>query len=219
MTSSTLTSASRAFRRDRGPRRRSRIKRSMVVGTFMRAITCLPSSSITTSKFSDRLEMCGRGAGSMARGVRMGSMSLTNLSLSSCARRRGPCRGHHAYALFFQGGISSLFSILRRSSKNSSVWSWIERAPQGSSRLERGSGDRSDLLLQPCDPDHEELVQVGLGDGDESHPLQQRVPLVAGLFENPVVEPQPRAPCLCTAKGRKGSASVRPSYLSPFPDS
>src|SRR5215203_679955 len=51
---------------------------------------------------------------------------------------------------------------------------------------------RSDLLLQPCDPDHEELVEVGLGDRDEPHPLQQRVPLVAGLFENPVVEPQPR---------------------------
>src|SRR5215218_11418455 len=51
---------------------------------------------------------------------------------------------------------------------------------------------RSDLLLQPCDPDHEELVEVGLGYRDEPHPLQQRVPLVAGLFENPVVEPQPR---------------------------
>src|SRR5829696_9352458 len=51
---------------------------------------------------------------------------------------------------------------------------------------------RSDLLLQPCDPDHEEFIEVGLGDRHEPHPLQQRVPLVAGLFENPVVEPQPR---------------------------
>jgi hypothetical protein len=49
-----------------------------------------------------------------------------------------------------------------------------------------------DLLLEPCDPDHEELVEVGLGDGDEPDPLQQGMPLVARLRQDPVVEGQPR---------------------------
>src|SRR5215210_2996012 len=49
-----------------------------------------------------------------------------------------------------------------------------------------------DLLLEPCDPDHEELVEVGLGDGDEPDLLQQGMPLVARLRKDPVVEGQPR---------------------------
>jgi hypothetical protein len=35
--------------------------------------------------------------------------------------------------------------------------------------------------LEPGDPDHEELVEVGLGNGDEPYPLEQRMPLVFGL--------------------------------------
>src|SRR5918998_350793 len=50
---------------------------------------------------------------------------------------------------------------------------------------------RGHLLLEPRHPDHEELVEVGLRDGDEAHPLQQRVALVAGLLQHPVVEPEP----------------------------
>ena len=73
----------------------------------------------------------------------MGSMSLTNLSLSS---RRSAARTlpwlMRMPPLLPERSISSLFSILRRSSKNSSVWSCIQRAaPQGSSHLERGSED------------------------------------------------------------------------------
>ena len=48
-----------------------------------------------------------------------------------------------------------------------------------------------DLLLETRDPDHEELVEVGLGDGDEPDPLQQGMPLVARLRKYPVVELQP----------------------------
>src|SRR5215207_3636485 len=87
--------------------------------------------------------------------------------------------------------ISSWFSILRRSSKNSSVWSCI-RESCSSGVIPSGTGFGRSEATCCCNPDHEELVEVGLGYRDEPHPLQQRVPLVAGLFENPVVEPQPR---------------------------
>jgi hypothetical protein len=99
------------------------MKRFIVVGTFTRAITRRPPSSITTSKFSERLEMCGKGcAGSMASGVRIGSMSRTNLSLSS---RRSAARTLRWETSLIpsssRAGMSSLLSILRRSSKNPSV--------------------------------------------------------------------------------------------------
>ena len=49
-----------------------------------------------------------------------------------------------------------------------------------------------DLLLERRDPDHEELVEVGPVDRDELEPLEQRVALVERLFEDAVVELQPR---------------------------
>ena len=181
-----------------GPRSSSgsRMKRSIVVGTFMRAITRLPPSSITTSTLSERLEMCGKGwAGSMASGVSIGSMSLTNVSLSS--RSLGGADlvvGHHAYAHLFQGWhelpvqypAPLLEELLRVVVDAQELLLWRHPVGDGVRQL------RGDLLLQPRDPDHEELVEVGLGDGDEPHPLQERVPLVAGLLQDPVVEPEPR---------------------------
>jgi hypothetical protein len=99
--------------------------------------------------------------------------------------------GHHAYALFFQSGYelpvqypAPLLEELLR------MVVYPGELLLGGHPVWNGIGElRSDLLLQPCDPDHEELVEVGLGDRDEPHPLQQRVSLVAGLFEDPVVEP------------------------------
>ena len=41
-----------------------------------------------------------------------------------------------------------------------------------------------DLLAEPGDPDLEELVEVAREDGQELHPLEQRVALVAGLVED-----------------------------------
>ena len=102
--------------------------------------------------------------------------------------------GHHAYALVFerrnnlrvQYPAPLLEELLRVVVDAQELFLW--RHPVG----DRVRELRGHLLLQPRDPDHEELVQVGLGDGDEAHPLQERMPLVAGLLQDPVVEPQPR---------------------------
>ena len=95
--------------------------------------------------------------------------------------------GHHAYALFFQGGHELLVQypaplleeLLRVVVDAGELLLWGHPVGDGVREL------RGDLLLQPGDPDHEELVEVGLGDGDEPHPLQQRVPLVARLRPGP----------------------------------
>ena len=44
------------------------------------------------------------------------------------------------------------------------------------------------LLLQPGDPDLEELVDVLAQDGEEAHPLQQRQRLVLRDRQHPLVE-------------------------------
>jgi hypothetical protein len=49
-----------------------------------------------------------------------------------------------------------------------------------------------DLLLEPADPLHEELVEVAVRDGDELEPLEQRVVVRGGLGEDPPVELEPR---------------------------
>ncbi len=48
-----------------------------------------------------------------------------------------------------------------------------------------------ELVAQSGDPDHEELVEVALGDAEELQPLQERPPLVARLLEDPRVEVEP----------------------------
>ena len=48
-----------------------------------------------------------------------------------------------------------------------------------------------DLLLQAADADHEELVEVGLEDGQELEPFQQRHARILGLFQNAAIELQP----------------------------
>ena len=45
-----------------------------------------------------------------------------------------------------------------------------------------------DLVEQPCDPDLEELVQVGTGNAQKPEPLEERGGGVARLFEHPPVE-------------------------------
>jgi len=48
-----------------------------------------------------------------------------------------------------------------------------------------------DALQQARHPDFEEFVEVRGGDGEELDPLQQRVALVLGLLQHPLVEGQP----------------------------
>ena len=47
------------------------------------------------------------------------------------------------------------------------------------------------LLEQPRHPDHEELVEVAVEDGEEVHPLEQRIGGVERLLEHPFVEAEP----------------------------
>jgi len=47
------------------------------------------------------------------------------------------------------------------------------------------------LLVQTGDPDHEELVQVGEGDGQELQPLEERPVVIRGLLQYPRVEREP----------------------------
>ena len=51
---------------------------------------------------------------------------------------------------------------------------------------------RLDLLVQPRDPDHEELVEVRVEDGEELDPLEQRPARVERFLEDPPVEGEPR---------------------------
>ncbi len=48
-----------------------------------------------------------------------------------------------------------------------------------------------ELLLEARDPDHEELVQVGAGDGEELEPLEGRYQWIDPLFQHALVEGQP----------------------------
>src|SRR3712207_6453629 len=72
---------------------------------------------------------------------------------------------------------------------------------------------RDDLLLQPRDPDHEELVQVGLRDGDEPDPLQKGVPFVARLRQDPIVELQPRELPVYVQRGVRQARPVARCYV------
>ena len=47
------------------------------------------------------------------------------------------------------------------------------------------------LLLEPANALHEELIEVGADDGQELEPLQQRVSRVLGLVQHTAVELQP----------------------------
>ena len=57
----------------------------------------------------------------------------------------------------------------------------------------RGLGDAArDLLLQPGDPDHEELVEVRADDAEELEALEERQRAIARLLEDALVELEPR---------------------------
>ncbi|MNJ39056.1 hypothetical protein D3C77_339190 [compost metagenome] len=58
------------------------------------------------------------------------------------------------------------------------------------------------LALQAGHAGHEELVQIVGRDGQEAHPLQQRVAFVGRLFQHPAVEGQPRQLAVDEALGR-----------------
>jgi hypothetical protein len=57
----------------------------------------------------------------------------------------------------------------------------------------RDLGDRRlELLVKARDPDHEELVEVGMKDRQELHALEQRPLGVERFLEDPPVEGEPR---------------------------
>jgi hypothetical protein len=51
---------------------------------------------------------------------------------------------------------------------------------------------RLDLLLEPGDADLEEFIQVGMGDPEELHPLEQWNRGIQRLVQDPLVELEPR---------------------------
>ena len=56
------------------------------------------------------------------------------------------------------------------------------------------AGEGADLqtLLQTCNADFEELIEIGAGDTKEANPLEQRQGFVVRLSENATVEVQKR---------------------------
>ena len=62
-----------------------------------------------------------------------------------------------------------------------------------------------DLLLEPGDADLEELVEVAGEDGQEAHPLQQRVALVLRLEQDARVELEPRQLAVDVRQFRDGA--------------
>ena len=96
--------------------------------------------------------------------------------------------------------MPSAASSLRRSRK---IPDWSPTSSRTRSRAAascsagvRPSGEPSDrpgfdLLAKSGDPDLEELVEVAREDREEPGSLQERIPLVAGLVEDAVVEVQP----------------------------
>ena len=64
--------------------------------------------------------------------------------------------------------------------------------PLGREAVERRFDDPvGHLALQPCDPDHEELVQVVREDREELHPLKERMRRVERLLKYAAVELDP----------------------------
>ena len=59
-----------------------------------------------------------------------------------------------------------------------------------------------DLLAQAGDADLEELIEVAGEDGQELHPLEQRIALVAGLVQDARVELEPRQLAVDVGVGR-----------------
>ena len=67
------------------------------------------------------------------------------------------------------------------------------------------------MCLQAGDADHEEFVQVVGGNRQETQPLEQRVMIVAGLFQDAPVEGQPAQ--LAVEVSRLGSSGYFRSGL------
>ena len=68
----------------------------------------------------------------------------------------------------------------------------------------------AELLEDRRHPDHEELVEVGGGDGQELDPLEQRVGVVLGLGEHPAVELEPAQLAVDVQGGRRQVGGIQP---------
>ena len=76
---------------------------------------------------------------------------------------------------------------------------------RGHAVLARGGDAGLDLAVQAGDPHHVELVEVGSGDGEEAHPLQQGHARIPRFLEHPLVEREPGELAVDEALGRAGS--------------
>ncbi len=106
-------------------------------------------------------------------------------------------RGAHsreAYVVVGQGGAQAPFKALRQplAKRERALADQGDRLRRRAPVLARHLDTGIDLVVQPGDADHVELVQVGRVDGAELHPLQQRQLLVLGQLEHALVEVEPR---------------------------
>ena len=99
---------------------------------------------------------------------------------------RMPVLGERRAELAVEAAAEPLAQLERRARWIASISS-LGRQPVGAARVD----PRLDLVVQAGDPDHEELVEVGLVDRAELDPLQQRHRRVLGELQDALVEVEP----------------------------
>ena len=67
----------------------------------------------------------------------------------------------------------------------------IELLRRGEAVLAQGLDAGEMLAFEPGNPHHIEFVEIARRDRQEAQPLEQRMPLVVGLGENPLVKGEP----------------------------
>ena len=174
----------------------SRMKRSIFCGMRMSAFIALPSRARESCSAMEkpRLGMNGNGcAGSIASGVSSGNTWVRKRS-SSQARsgflRSAAFDQRHAGGgqrrPQFQPALLLIAGELRHRLADAG-----ELLGGGEPVRALGRDALAHLALEAGHAHHEEFVEVVGRDRQEAHPLQQRVLLVAGLFQDPAVEVQP----------------------------
>ena len=149
-----------------------------------------------TARLRLRLEMCGKGRpGSNASGVSTGKhlglevgAQPVRSSWSSCGvvqevDARGGQRRHDLLVEVAPLLLTASAALRARIAASCSRG--------GHAVGGRGGHAGGDLVLQPRNPDHEELVQVGAEDGQELDAFEQRMPAIVRLFQHAAVELEP----------------------------
>ena len=149
-------------------------------------------------------------------------------------RQRRQHREQVGHEAFFEPGAVAGFEIGRRDHRDAGLgelagatssqvtcWAAISAPARCVDRVEllrRGQAvlaqrlDAGEVLaFEPGDPDHVEFVEIAGRDRQEAQPLEQRMPLVLGLGEHPLVEGQPGQLAVDKARRRSGSPGSRMS--------